>query len=157
LLAPTAAALMAVTPAVGVLAAPLGGYLSDRFGGISVLIVTGLLAGPLLYTMNVVPNVVFFVIVLLLIGVVNMTRMPTSESFLVSNIPPHRRSTMLGIYFFAGAEMSGVLTPFIGKLIDTRGFSTVFVITSISLITIAVVCSILLWRMHSSIRLSGAS
>jgi MFS family permease len=155
LLAPTAAALMAVAPAVGVMAAPLGGYLSDRFGSISVLIITGLLAGPLLYTMNVVPNVIFFVIVLLLISFVNMTRMPTTESFLVSNIPPHRRSTMLGIYFFAGAETSGLLTPFIGRLIDTRGFSAVFIITSVSLITISIVCSILLWRMHRPFRTSG--
>jgi MFS family permease len=156
LLAPAAAALMAVTPAVGVLAAPLGGYLSDRFGGTSVMIVASLLAGPLLFMMKFVPNVAFFVIVLLLIGGMNMTRMPTSESFLVSNIPPHRRSTMLGIYFFAGAEMSGVLTPFVGRLIDTRGFDMVFTIASVSLITIAVVCSILLWRARGSIRASGA-
>jgi NNP family nitrate/nitrite transporter-like MFS transporter len=156
LLAPTAAALMAITPAVGVLAAPLGGYLSDRFGGTSVIIVASLLAGPLLFTMKFVPNVAFFVIVLLLIGGMNMTRMPTSEAFLVSNIPPHRRSTMLGIYFFAGAEMSGVLTPLIGRLIDTRGFDMVFTIASVSLITIAVVCSILLWRTRRSIRASGA-
>lgn len=155
LLAPTAAALMAVAPAVGVMAAPLGGYLSDRFGSVSVLIITGLLAGPLLYTMNVVPNVIFFVIVLLLISFVNMTRMPTTESFLVSNIPPHRRSTMLGIYFFAGAETSGLLTPFIGRLIDTRGFSAVFIITSVSLFTVSIVCSILLWRIRRPFRTSG--
>jgi MFS family permease len=155
LLAPTAAALMAVTPAVGVLAAPLGGYLSDRFGGTSVMIIASLLAGPLLFTMKFVPNVAIFVIVLLLIGGMNMTRMPTSESFLVSNIPPNRRSTMLGIYFFAGAEMSGVLTPFVGKLIDARGFDLVFTIASTSLITIAVVCSILLWRARRSIQTPG--
>ena len=154
--APSAAALMAVTPAVGVLAAPLGGYLSDRFGGISVVVVTSLLAGPLLYILNVAPNVVFFVIVILLIGGMNMTRMPTSESFLVGNVPPHRRSTMLGIYFFTGSEMSGVLTPYIGKLIDTRGFSAVFFITSVSLIIIAIICTIFLWRARNSIRTSGA-
>jgi len=151
LLAPTAAALMAVTPAVGVLAAPLGGYLSDRFGGTSVMIDASLLAGPLLYTIKLVPNVAFFVFVLLLIGGMNMTRMPTSESFLVSNVPEHRRSTMLGIYFFAGAEMSGVLTPFVGKLIDTRGFDLVFTIASVSLFSIAIVCSFLIWRARRSI------
>jgi MFS family permease len=152
LTAPAAAALMAITPVVGLLAAPLGGYLSDHFGGIPVLILSSLIAGPLLYTMNIVPNVGFFVVVLLLLSFINTVRMPTSEAFLVSNIPPHRRSTMLGIYFFAGAETSGLVTPFIGKLIDTRGFSMVFVITSISLIMVALVCSILLWRAHRSNR-----
>jgi len=155
LLAPAAAALMAVTPAVGVLAAPLGGYLSDRFGGTSVMIVASLFAGPLLFTMKFVPNVALFIIVLLLIGGMNMTRMPTSESFLVSNVPERRRSTMLGIYFFAGAEMSGVLTPFVGKLIDTSGFDMVFTIASVSLFTIAVVCSILLWRARRSMQKPG--
>jgi ACS family glucarate transporter-like MFS transporter len=156
MLAPAAAALMAITPAVGVLAAPLGGYFSDRFGGTSVMIIASLLAGPLLFVIKFVPNVALFVIVLLLIGGMNMTRMPTSESFLVSNVPERRRSTILGIYFFAGAETAGVLTPFVGKIIDTSGFDLVFTIASISLLTIAVVCSILLWRARRSIRASGA-
>lgn len=89
-------------------------------------------------------------------GVLNMTRMPTSESFLVNNIPPHRRSTILGIYYFAGAEMAGVLTSFVGKLVDIGGFDTVFTIAGISLIIVAIVCSILLWRARGSIRASGA-
>ncbi len=150
--APAAAALMAVTPAVGVFAAPLGGYLADRFGGTSVMIIASLIAGPLLLLVKIVPSVAFFVTVLLLIGGMNMTRMPTSESFLVSNIPANRRSTMLGVYFFAGAEMSGILTPFVGKLIDTRGFETVFNIASALLFTVAVICSILLLRARQSIR-----
>ena len=39
LTAPSAALLMAIMPAVGAFAAPLGGYLSDRFGSIRVLTV----------------------------------------------------------------------------------------------------------------------
>jgi MFS family permease len=150
--APAAAALMAVTPAVGVFAAPLGGYLADRFGGTSVMIIASLLAGPLLFLVKIVPTVALFVIVLLLIGGMNMTRMPTSESFLVSNIPEKRRSTMLGVYFFAGAEVSGVLTPFVGNLIDTRGFDAVFNIASVSLFIVALVCSLILIRTRRSIR-----
>jgi MFS family permease len=157
LTAPAAAALMSITPAIGVLAAPLGGYFADRFGGTSVIIIASLLAGPLLFMMKVVPDVPFFIVILLLIGMVNMTRMPTSESFLVNNIPPHRRSTILGIYYFAGAETSGVLTPFVGKLIDTSGFDMVFTIASISIIIIAIICSILLWRARGAIRESGTT
>ncbi|MFH1381658.1 MAG: MFS transporter [Chloroflexota bacterium] len=149
--APTAAALVAITPAVGAFAAPLGGYLSDRFGSVPVLIVASLFAAPLLYTMNIVPNVVLFATLLLLMGVVNMTRMPASESYIVSNVSPHRRSTILGIYFFAGSEMSGLLIPVMGHLIDMRGFSAVFTIASTSLLIATVVCVILLWRArHSS-------
>src|SRR4030042_6155968 len=116
------------------------------------MIIASLVAGPLLLLVKIVPSVGFFIIVLLLIGGMNMTRMPTSESFLVSNVPASRRSTMLGVYFFAGAEMSGVLTPFVGRLIDTRGFETVFNIASVLLFAVAAICSILLLRARRSIR-----
>jgi len=153
--APTAAALMSIAPAVGAFAAPLGGYLADRFGSMPVLIIASLFASPILYTMRIVPTVVLFAALLLLMGVVNMTRMPTSESYIVNNTPPHRRSTILGIYFFAGAETSGLVTPVMGYLIDTRGFNAVFTIASISLLVITVVCTILLWRTRRPLSTSG--
>lgn len=147
----TAAALMAITPAVGALAAPFGGYLSDRFGGVRVIIVASLLAAPLLYALSLVSNVTSFVAVLLFIGGVTMTRMPTSEAFIVGNIPENRRSTILGIYFFAGAEMAGLMTPLVGHLIDRLGFGTVFTVAAASQAIVAAICSVFLWRTRTSV------
>jgi MFS family permease len=144
--APAAVSLMGIPPMVGAFAAPLGGYFADRFGGMKVMTVASLVAGPLLFTLSAMPNVVFFIALLLLIGFVNMTRMPTSESYIVNNVPAHRRSTILGVYFFAGAEVSGLLVPLMGRVIDTRGFPTAFTIASFSIAAIAVTCSIILWR-----------
>jgi MFS family permease len=152
--APLAALLMAIMPAVGAFAAPLGGYLSDRFGSVPVLTVASLLAGPLLYVVGNVPAVPYFAAMLLVMGVVNMTRMPASESYIAGNVPVRRRATVLGIYFFAGSEVSGILTPFMGRLIDTRGFGTVFTVASSSLAVIALLCAVFLWRF---IRPSGTS
>jgi MFS family permease len=152
--APSAALLMAIMPAVGAFAAPLGGYLSDRFGSVPVLTVASLLAGPLLYVVGNVPAVPYFAAMLLVMGVVNMTRMPASESYIAGNVPVRRRATVLGIYFFAGSEVSGILTPFMGRLIDTRGFGTVFTVASSSLAVIALLCAVFLWRF---IRPSGTS
>lgn len=142
----TAAMLVAVSPAVGLVAAPLGGYLSDRFGGIPVIMTVSFVAGPLVYLLGLVTNVPALVAVMVSIGFVSNTRMPTSESYIVGNIPEHRRSTILGFYFFAGAEIAGLMTPVMGNLIDRLGFIKSFNIISASIAAVTVVCSLLLWR-----------
>lgn len=141
----TAALLMAVTPAVGLFAAPLGGYLSDRFGGIPVLIAVSFLTIPLIFVLGIVASVMALISILVAIGLVNNTRMPTSEAYIVGNIPEQRRATILGLYFFAGSEIAGLMTPVMGNLIDRLGFQTSFTIASIIVAAITVVCSIFLW------------
>ena len=142
----TAARLIAVTPLVGLFAAPMGGYLSDRFGSVPVLIVVSCLAAPLIYLIGVVPNVAMLVVVMVAIGLVSNTRMPTSESYIFGNIPAHRRATILGFYFFAGAEAAGLLTPVVGYLIDEIEFYNTTSIISGSLAVIVVACSIFMLK-----------
>jgi NNP family nitrate/nitrite transporter-like MFS transporter len=142
---PTAALLMAITPAVGLFAAPLGGYLSDRFGGVPVLITVSFLIIPLIFILGIVAGVTDFIPVLIALGLVNSTRMPTSEAYIAGNIPQQRRSTILGLYFFAGSEISGLMTPVMGNLIDRLGFQSSFTIASIIVAAVTVVCSLLLW------------
>ncbi|MFC1898980.1 MFS transporter [Chloroflexota bacterium] len=142
----TAALLVTITPAVGLLAAPLGGYLSDRIGTIPILLTLSFMAAPIVYILGLVSNVSIFIVVMIVIGFINFTRGPTSESFIAVHTPQHRRSTILGIYFFANAEVSGLLTPVVGRLIDWRGFKTSFNIVSISLAAVVAICSVFIWR-----------
>jgi len=142
----TAAILVAISPAVGLFAAPLGGYLSDRVGRVPVLMAVSYLAVPLIYLLGVAPNVLTLAVVIFFIGVVSMTRMPTSEAYIAEHTPERRRSTMLGVYFFAGAEVSGLLTPAVGYLIDRNGFSSSYTIASGTLAVVVVVCSLFLWK-----------
>ena len=138
--------LVAVTPAVGLVMAPLGGYLADRFGGMQVMIVLSLAAVPLIYLMGVTPNVILLIILMVAIGLVSNTRMPTSESYIVGNTPDNRRGAILGIYYFAGTGVAGPLSPLIGKMIDLYGYRQTFVISSGVTAVIAVVCILLLLR-----------
>jgi predicted MFS family arabinose efflux permease len=142
---PTAALLMAITPAVGLFAAPLGGYLSDRLGGIPILIAVSFLTIPLIFILGIVASVTAFIPILIALGLVNSTRMPTSEAYIAGNIPQQRRSTILGLYFFAGSEIAGLMTPVMGILIDHLGFQSSFTIASIIVAAVAVVCSLFLW------------
>ncbi|MFC1957276.1 MFS transporter [Chloroflexota bacterium] len=141
-----AAMLMAVTPAVGFIAAPVGGYLSDRFGGVTILLIISFLAVPLVYLFGMVSNLPTLAALMVAIGIVSTTRMPTSESYIAGNTPQHRRATLLGLYFFAGTEVSGLLTPAVGKLIDQVGFHSSFTITSVVMGAVVIVCALFLRR-----------
>lgn len=141
-----AAMLVAITPAVGLFAAPVGGYLSDRFGSVPVLLIISAFAIPLVYLLGKAPNITILVALLVAIGIVSSARMPTSESYIAGKTPPRRRATLFGIYFFAGTEASGLLTPVVGNLIDRFGFSASFTMASVAMTAVAVVCSIFLWK-----------
>lgn len=145
----TAAMLMSVTPAIGLFAAPLGGYLSDRFGSMRVILVVSYITIPLIYLLGITPNVGALVAVMIVLGLVMNTRMPTSESYIAGNTPEHRRATVLGIYYFAGTGVAAPLAPIVGNLIDRMGFQKTFGIASVVTAAITLVCTLFLWKSRS--------
>jgi MFS-type transporter involved in bile tolerance (Atg22 family) len=66
------------------------------------------------------------IVVLLLYGLSMNTRLPVLESLFADAIPAHRRSTVLGMYYFIGQESSGLTTPLVGRLIDATDPVTAF-------------------------------
>ncbi|HET7771535.1 MAG TPA: MFS transporter [Chloroflexota bacterium] len=117
--APELAALsIGLVAGIGVLAAPLGGALSDRIGRAPVLIAVTASVGPLILLFTYAPVGWPIVAVLLLFGLSMNMRLPVLESLFADAIPAHRRSTVLGLYYFIGQESSGVTTPLVGRLID---------------------------------------
>ena len=121
--------------------APPGGYLSDRFGSIPVLLAVSFFAIPLIYLLSVVPNVVALIALMLAIGIVSSSRMPISKSYITGNTPERCRATVLGLYYFAGTEVSGPLTPVMGILIDRLGFYSSFTVASAVMGAVVVICS----------------
>jgi MFS family permease len=91
-------------------------------------------------------NIVTLAALMVAIGIVSTTRTLTSESYIAGNTPERRRATVLGLYFFAGTEVSGLLTPVLGTLIDRFGFYSSFTIAGASMAAVVVVCSLLLWK-----------
>ncbi len=138
--------LLAISPGVGVIAAPMGGYLSDRFGGMKVIMTLAVTAVPLIYLMGISPNVGVLIALMIATGIVSMVRMPTSESFIAGNTPDHRRSTMLGIYFFAGTGAAGPLAPLVGNMIDRIGYQATFAYAAAVMAAITAVSALFIWR-----------
>jgi predicted MFS family arabinose efflux permease len=121
-----AALALALFFSAGLWAAPLGGVIADRVGTVAVFTVAVGLVAPLIILIGIVPSAVYVISGLVLLGATMFVRMVVSESYLIGVVAPARRSTVLGIYFFAGMEGSGVITPLLGAMIDRFGFSVAF-------------------------------
>jgi len=139
-----AGAMLALVYAAGFWGGPLGGYLSDRWGTVPVVIVTSLITGPVIYLLNLAPYAWGISIVLLAIGTVRHMPMPVAEAYIISHTSKRNRSTILGFYYFGSRGGPGALTPIIGYLIDHFGFYTSFSAVGAVMMVLTVVCSMFL-------------
>lgn len=126
----------------GIGGAPLAGILADRLGPFKVFLFSVALLAPAIIILGLFPNWIFMAILLLVFGTLAFMRMATSEMFVVSGVPERHRSTVLGIYFFAGMEGNGVVTPFLGAAIDNWGFGAAFAGTGAILVAVLLVCAL---------------
>ena len=109
------------------------------------MLVTCLITGPVIYLLNLVSYSLGIGAILLVIGIVMYIRMPASEAYIIGQASEHHRSTIYGIYYFAGMEGSAILTPVMGSLIDRFGFYSSFTIASIAVVAMTLICSVFLW------------
>ncbi|MFH1638722.1 MAG: MFS transporter [Chloroflexota bacterium] len=140
-----AAFLLALVYSAGLWAGPLGGYLSDRLGRVPVILAASLLAGPIIYLLNVASYGWATTLVLSGIGMSLYMRMPVSEAYIIRNTPQRHRGTMLGIYYFGSRGGPGIFTPVLGNMIDHFGFTTSFTITATIMAGVALIATIFLW------------
>ncbi len=140
----TGGAFLAIYYAAGLWASTLGGYLSDRFGKIRIILVACFAMGILIYFFNLAPFGLGMGALLLIVGMFNYMRMPVSEAYIIHNTSEKHRSTILGIYFFSAMEGSGVLTPLLGFTIDKLGFYYCYTIAAVSVVVVTLVCFMLL-------------
>jgi predicted MFS family arabinose efflux permease len=153
-----AAGFLALVYSAGLWAAPLGGILSDRLGRVPVVAVCSLCFGPLIYAISLTDYGIGFIALLLIFGILMFMCMPASEVFLVESVPPNLRSTLLGIYYFAGLEGGGLLTPLLGSLIDKHGFAAAFRLFAAPLLLVTLACTaLLMWGGRKQVVLPPAA
>ena len=141
-------AFIAIFYSAGLWASTLGGYLSDRFGTIRMVVISCLAIGILTYFFNLAPFGVGIGALLLLTGMFNAMRMPVSESYIIHNTSEKRRSTVLGFYFLGNMQGAGILTPLLGFSIDKLGFNYCYTISAIAVVIVTIVCYIFLRGSH---------
>ncbi|MEE8419860.1 MAG: MFS transporter [Dehalococcoidales bacterium] len=131
-----AAASISLVYAVGLVAGPMGGYLSDRFGRVTMIGIACFTAVAAIFSLNLASYGIGTGALLVIIGIVIYINTTSAQAFIVDNTPSRKRSTMLGVYFFGTMEGNGILTPVIGYLIDRFGFYTSFGLTSGSVLAV---------------------
>src|SRR5256885_11161754 len=91
-----AAVFFGVPQLVGVIGAPLGGWLSDRFGRRRVMLAGLALMGPAVYAVTIVPNE-GLVVALVVFGLLWSMRSTVTETLVMDSAPPgrDRKSTRL--------------------------------------------------------------
>lgn len=139
-----AGAFFALIYSAGLWVSPIGGYFSDRWGRVPLILGICFLAGPVIYALQLAPGQWGILILLLLLGIIIYVRMPVSESYIIRHTSPRNRSTILGLYYFGSMEGGGVLTPIAGYLIDHYGFGVTFTIAGAFLLGVTLICAFLL-------------
>ena len=140
-----AAASVSLVYGMGLWAGPFGGYLSDRFGRVAIIIATCIIASIVVYLLNVVPYGFGTAAVLVIIGIATAFSTIAAQAYIADHTSARNRSTVLGFYFFGSLEGTGILTPVLGYLIDHFGFHTSFTISSVVLMATVIICSSILW------------
>ena len=142
-LAPALAAVFFGVPQlVGVIGAPLGGWLSDRFGRRRVMVGGLALMGPAVYALTVVPNDALL-IALIVFGLLWSMRSTVTETLVMDSASPGRRATVLGGYYLLNAHVGGIGAPLFGFLAEAVGLSTAFSWIGIAFVAMSAVSLVL--------------
>ena len=139
------AGLLSLAHFAGLFAGPVGGFLSDRFGKVPVLLVVSLIAGPAIFLLSQASLNWSIWLVVLVMGTCQYIGMPVSEAYIISHTSERNRSTILGIYYFASRGGPGIIMPALGYLIDRFGFRTSFTAVGAVMLAVTLLCSVLLW------------
>lgn len=140
----TAASFLSIMYSAGLWASMLGGYLSDRFGKIKIIVAVNLIAAGCVYLLNYASFGVQIGALLLIIGITTFVRMPVSEAYIIDQTTERNRSTIYGIYYFSMTETGAVLAPIMGSFIDHFGFHASFTVASVAAISVTLICSLFL-------------
>ncbi len=140
-----AAASISLVYFMGLWAGPVGGYISDRFGRITMIAVMCTVASIAIYLLNIAPYGFGTGAVLAIIGIALYFNTTIAQAYIVDQTPAKHRGRVLGFFFFGNMEGTGILTPVLGYLMDNFGFHTSFMYSGASIMTVVIVCSLILW------------
>ncbi|MBA2449710.1 MAG: MFS transporter [Chloroflexi bacterium] len=133
-----AAALFGAPHFVGLFGAPLAGYLSDRLGRQTVILLGMGTLGPAFWALTSVPNELIL-LPLALIGLSAAMRQTVTEVLVMDSAPPHRRATILGSYYMLSQELGGLGAPLLGLMAGALGIGAAYGSTALVLAALSVV------------------
>ena len=124
-----AAKILSLVFVSGLFAGPIGGWLSDRFGRVPIIVICGVMDGLMIFALPHVQWGIVFFLVLFVMGLAMALRMPVAEAFLIGQTAPRYRSRIFALYYFTMQYTGAIFAPFMGKLVDHWGFTRCFSIS----------------------------
>ena len=137
-----AAVFFGVPQLVGVIGAPLGGWLSDRLGRRRVMVGGLALMGPAVYAITAVPNEALLV-ALVVFGLLWSMRSTVTETLVMDSASPGRRATVLGGYYLLNAHVGGIGAPIFGFLAEAVGLANAFSWMGIAFVVMSAVALVI--------------
>jgi len=137
-----AAVFFGVPQVVGVVGAPLGGWLSDHLGRRRVMFGGLALMGPAVFAVTAVPNEALLV-ALVVFGLLWSMRSTVTETLVMDSAPPGRRATVLGAYYLLNAHVGGIGAPLFGFLAEAVGLATAFSWIGIAFVVMSAVALVI--------------
>jgi MFS family permease len=111
---------------MGLIAAPLGGFLAAKYGEKKWLQVVLLLSYLSLAVAMFAPNIALFVVMYLLNGFFNFLGMAANSSIMASLSPSHQRGLGYALFFLPGSVM-GAVAPIVAAFIaEMYGLTIIF-------------------------------
>ncbi|MCW4040339.1 MAG: MFS transporter [Candidatus Bathyarchaeota archaeon] len=110
----------------GVVAAPIGGFLSDRFGDKRWLSIALGVYAILLFASSLTSNILLFTLLYWSSGFFSTSSMGAASSIIARSIPSDHRGLGFALYFLPGSIV-GIVAPLIGATIaDVFGLWSIF-------------------------------
>ena len=122
-----AAAFLALFYSGGMWSAPVGGYLADKYGRKRIISLVAILTAAGVTAIPHLPYGIGYGALVFALGALLFFRMPGAEAHIIR---PHTNPSSFHCVrhrLFAGMEGSGNLSPLIGAVIDTKGFTAAFI------------------------------
>jgi MFS family permease len=120
-----AAVAFGFTQVLGVIGAPAGGWLSDRLGRRTPILISLGFIGPSVYLLTLVPNE-WLVVPLIIFGIAFSMRGTATEVLVMDTAPADRRGAVLGAYYLAAQPIGGIATPVFGVIAGAIGIAGAF-------------------------------
>src|SRR5260221_4080998 len=114
-----AATAFGYTQLVGVVGAPSGGWLSDRLGRRTPILISLGVIGPSVFLLTVVPNDLL-IVPLTIFGLAFSMRGTATEVLVMDTAPADRRGAVLGADYLAAPPIGGIPPPLLGALARAR-------------------------------------
>lgn len=134
-----AAKILSLVFVSGLFAGPIGGWLSDKFGRVPIIVLCSVLDGAMILVIPHVQWGFIFFIILFFMGLAMALRMPVTEAFIIGQTEARYRSRIFALYYFTMQYTGAVFAPFMGKLVDMWGFATCFTISGTVVIAVALI------------------